>query len=127
SRGDDATWQSVVDEARGSVAAKPLALGASAKRAGVRVVVDAVVLHVFSNGTDGTPVVGECPKMPVVRPDVAPVRGMFGDVPYPFFALGGSSYGEDPNGSCVLQDAGDFHSKHIEVRTTTHAFVPGAP
>jgi hypothetical protein len=102
---------------RGALAAKPIDVGPEAARAGVRVVVDATILHLFSNGTDGRPVVGECPKMPplVDRP------------PPPFGAMGGAAYGEDPNGTCVLQDAGDFKHKHIEVRTKTSVVLPGAP
>jgi hypothetical protein len=127
SAGDAATWDSVIDETRSSLSQKPLDLGPESKRAGVRVAVDATIVHVYANGTDGKPIVGECPKMFRVRVDAAPIRGLFGDAPDPFFAVGGEAYGQAANGTCVLQDAGDFHSKHIEVRTTTQAIIPNEP
>ena len=127
SGGDEATWNAMLGDVRGSLSARAIHLGAEAKRAGVRVAVDATILLVFANGTDGKPVIGECPSIPWIGPS-APTRGLFGDAPPSFFAVGGAAFGEEPNGTCLLQDAaGASGSKHIEVRTTSKAFIEGEP
>lgn len=89
-------------------------LSPTAMKGGVQVVVDAKVVHVFSNGTDGKPMVGECPKMPDVLNDQHPA---------PFGAIGGAPYLEFDNGTCNLQDV-QGTKKHIEVKTNVCSHLP---
>lgn len=89
-------------------------LSPTAKRGGVQVVVDAKVVHVFSNGTDGKPRVGECPRTLDVLNDQHPA---------PFGAIGGAPYLEFDNGTCNLQDA-QGTKKHIEVKTNVCSHLP---
>ncbi|MFO0619655.1 MAG: hypothetical protein U0414_44135 [Polyangiaceae bacterium] len=114
-QGDAAMWATMAANVRTALHGS-VELGPAAKKAGVRVAVDATIVHVFSNGTDGKPVVGECPTMPNILNDLHPT---------PFGMPGGAAWGEHPNGTCNLQDA-QGTKKHIEVKTTTTAILPDA-
>lgn len=114
SGGTESVWRGMAAELRAELGAA-IDLGPSARHAGVRVTIEARVLHVYANGTDGTPVLGSCPTMPLVG----------GEKPAPFGAIGGAAYGDLPNGSCVLTD-GPQTMKHIEVRTDASSTFPGS-
>lgn len=112
-KGDTGMWFSQAAGIRAALGGH-VELGETAKKAGVKIVVDATIVHVFSNGTDGTPIVGECSPMPNVLNDQHPA---------PFGAIGGAPYLEFANGTCNLQDA-QGTKKHIEVKATTSAILP---
>lgn len=115
-QGDAGMWAGMAANVKARLGGK-VELGPTAQRAGVRLVIHATVLHVLSNGTDGTPIVGECPKMPDILLDLHPT---------PFGMPGGAAWGEFANGTCNLQDIQDPKHKHIEVRTSTTAILPDA-
>ncbi len=126
SAGSDATWAPVVDDVRASLRGAPVDFGEAAEHAGAHVEVEAQLLFATANGTDGKPIIGECPTMPRVRADTSNIRGLFGDAPEPFFAIGGAPYGREPNGTCALWEP-QGSKRQIEVRTQATVTFPDAP
>ncbi len=113
-QGDDVMWAEIAAGVRAALG-PTVELSPTAQRAGIRIVVDAKIVHVLSNGTDGYPVVGECPKMPDILNDLHPA---------PFGLIGGAAWDDRPNGTCALQDIQDPKHKHIEVRTVVTGILP---
>ncbi|MFO0547547.1 MAG: hypothetical protein U0271_04110 [Polyangiaceae bacterium] len=115
SAGDAVAWAAFRERLVAGLPAK-IPLDVDGRSAGVTVVVDAVILHVFPSGGDTAIRSGSCPKMPVV-----------GDEPPPHFvAIGGAPYLQEANGECILEDTADVGLKTIVVRTSATTILPGA-
>jgi hypothetical protein len=122
--GDETLWRGVDRAVTASLTSRPIPLGSDARIDGVRIVVDAEVVHVLAQGSlDGT-AIGECPAFG----DGGEVHGESREFYFPsarFFAVGGPALGEAPP-SCLLREVNDGH-RHIEVRATTASFFEDEP
>jgi hypothetical protein len=117
STGTEEIWRGVAGAIRASLGDK-VSVGPAARVAGVTVVVDAEVKHLFVSGVDENVVVGPCPT-------TIHTSGMW--PADPFFWVGGEPYGDYATGTCPLSDASNGQPKQIRVRTKVEVILPGAP
>lgn len=117
SAGTDEIWRGVADTVRSSLG-ETVQIGPAARVAGVTVVVDAEVKHLFVAGADEHVVVGPCPT-------TIHTSGMW--PADPFHWVGGEPYGDYATGSCALSDTTNGQPKQIRVRTKVSVGLPGAP
>lgn len=123
SHGNERIWGDVLAAFKGALGPGPIALGGDAKKAGVRLQIDAQIVHALPGGSVDGVRVGECMPMPEEGGDRGTTRDMFSGSD--FFAVGGGLYGDRATGTCTFGED-PTAERHIEVRTTTRSVFPNA-